>query len=106
VVRGVEAVVEPGAFELRPADQDLIAPPLPHAPLCTVEAGQCSGAPGEVMPGWASGWQHFRPRIESSFFRFFWLYLEYVLTVDFRRERWSRPSRSSQNRSISSCRSR
>lgn len=42
-------------------------------PICKVSGGSCSGAlPGEVMPGWADGYQYFRPRVEGSFLRFFW----------------------------------
>jgi RHS repeat-associated protein len=26
----------------------------------------------EAMPPWSAGWQHFRPRVEGSFLRFFW----------------------------------
>jgi RHS repeat-associated protein len=43
-------------------------------PICVVAAGlSCSGAlASEAMPGWAAGWQYFRPRVEGSFLRFFW----------------------------------
>lgn len=41
-------------------------------PICTVSGTSCSGAPGELMPPWASGWQHFRARVEGGFLRFFW----------------------------------
>lgn len=41
-------------------------------PICTVAGTTCAGAPGEVMPPWASGWQHFRARVEGGFLRFFW----------------------------------
>ncbi len=42
--------------------------------ICLVQAGgSCARAQsGEVMPGWAAGWQYFRRRIENSFERFFW----------------------------------
>lgn len=42
-------------------------------PICKVSGGSCAGAlSGEVMPGWANGWQYFRARVEGSFLRFFW----------------------------------
>jgi RHS repeat-associated protein len=41
-------------------------------PLCTVRGGACAAAPGESMPAWADGWQHFRARVEGGFLRFFW----------------------------------
>ncbi len=41
-------------------------------PIGTVKNGACAGAPDERFPGWASGWQYFRARIEGGFLRFFW----------------------------------
>jgi RHS repeat-associated protein len=52
---------------------------LELVPICTVHGGACSGLPagvtvpaGEVLPGWAEGWQYFRARVESTFVRVFW----------------------------------
>ncbi|HVY31615.1 MAG TPA: toxin TcdB middle/N-terminal domain-containing protein [Polyangiaceae bacterium] len=46
-------------------------------PICTVgsvapDAPPCDSI-GEKMPTWATGAQYFRPRVEGSFLRFFWL---------------------------------
>ncbi|HKQ69699.1 MAG TPA: SpvB/TcaC N-terminal domain-containing protein, partial [Polyangiaceae bacterium] len=42
-------------------------------PICLVgNALACDGAPSETMPAWATGWQYFRARVESTFLRFFW----------------------------------
>ena len=43
-------------------------------PICVVgSARECAGAlTGEVMPPWSAGSMYFRPRVEGSFFRFFW----------------------------------
>src|SRR5688572_3877478 len=42
-------------------------------PICTVSAGQCTGALAqEDFALWSDGWQYFRARVEGAFLRFFW----------------------------------
>lgn len=73
--RGLPAYGDPppgGAWI--PGQDRFVADGRELVPICLVSpGGGCAGAqPGEVMPGWAAGWQYFRPSVENEFERYFW----------------------------------